>query len=269
MEKIAIISDIHGNITALDKVLEDIEKRGINRVLCLGDMIVKCSSPKECVEKVLANCEVVVKGNCEQRCVEEPKITEHIWNKNKLTDEQQEKIKNLPLSYDFYMSGYKIRMMHASPYSIHQKSYTWDLNEGFEERFNMMFDNTEYLGNIGQEEPDIVLFGHIHKPFLYRIKNRMIINPGAVSNTSDIVKIKDKYYTYGSYLIIEGEYGSKKLSEISYEIVKFTYDNEKEAERIINTDMPNKEFAYEEILTGKYFSRLKLRECGGIDLWKE
>ena len=42
MEKIAIISDIHGNITALEKVLDDIEKRGIKRIMCLGDMIVKC-----------------------------------------------------------------------------------------------------------------------------------------------------------------------------------------------------------------------------------
>ena len=53
MEKIAIISDIHGNITALDAVFEDIENRGIKRIFCLGDMLIKCSSPEKCVEKTL------------------------------------------------------------------------------------------------------------------------------------------------------------------------------------------------------------------------
>jgi len=192
MEKIAIISDIHGNITALEKVLDDIEKRGIKRIMCLGDMIVKCSSPKECVQTILSRCEVVIKGNCEQRGVEEPKIYEHVWNRDKLTNEQKEKIKKLPLSYDFYMSGYKIRIMHASPNSIHEKSYYWDFDEGFEERFDKMFENTEYLNNLDSDNPDIVIFGHIHKPFIFRKKDKILINPGAVSNTSDIINIENK-----------------------------------------------------------------------------
>ena len=37
MEKIALLSDIHGNITALNEVLNDIENRGIKRIFCLGD----------------------------------------------------------------------------------------------------------------------------------------------------------------------------------------------------------------------------------------
>jgi Icc-related predicted phosphoesterase len=41
MEKIAIISDIHGNITALDTVLKDIKRRGIKRIFCLGDLVGK------------------------------------------------------------------------------------------------------------------------------------------------------------------------------------------------------------------------------------
>ena len=37
MDKIAIISDVHGNITALNTVLKDIKKRNINKIFCLGD----------------------------------------------------------------------------------------------------------------------------------------------------------------------------------------------------------------------------------------
>ena len=45
MEKIAIISDIHGNLEAFKTIIKDIEKRGINRIFCLGDIIGKGSHP--------------------------------------------------------------------------------------------------------------------------------------------------------------------------------------------------------------------------------
>ena len=258
MGKIAIISDIHGNLTALNAVLDDIKSRGVDKIMCLGDMIVKCSSPKECVDKILKSCEVVVKGNCEERGVEDPRIDEHIWNREKLTQKQREIISNLPLSYDFNISGYKVRIMHASPRSIHQKSFFWNFDSEFDEHFNFMFENTDYLGNIGQETPDIVIFGHIHRPFIVRRKDRVLINPGAVSNASDILRINEEDVFYGSYLILDGDIDSKKKSRLSYKIIKFTYNNVIEANKIINSDMPNKEQAYEEMMTGKYFSRLKL-----------
>lgn len=269
MEKIAIISDIHGNITALNEVFKDIEKRNIKRIMCLGDMVIKCASPKECVEKIFSKCEIVIKGNCEERAAEFPKIEEHVWNSEKLTEELKEKIKNLPLSYDFYMSGYKIRLMHASPFSIKEKSYYWDFDEEYNNRIDNMFENTEYLNNIGEEKPNIVIFGHIHKPLLIRKKEKMLVNPGAVSNTSDIISINGKDYTFGSYLILEGEIDSRKISKISYEIVKFPYDNIKEAKRIMDSDMPNKELAAEEIKTGKYFSRRQQHIEAEMKKWKK
>ena len=269
MEKIAIISDIHGNITALNEVLKDIEKRGIKKIMCLGDMVIKCSSPRECVEKVFSKCEVVIKGNCEERVASCPKIEEHFWNQRKLTKEQLEKVEALPLSHDFYMSGYKIRIMHASPYSIKEKSYYWDFDEEYENRIDNMFKNTEYLNNIGEEKPDIVVFGHIHKPFLYRKREKVLINPGAISNTSDVININGKKYTFGSYLILEGEMDSKKLSKISYKIVKFPYDYMKEVQNILDTDMPNKELAAEEIRTGKYFNRKQIIVEAEMNKWKK
>ena len=105
-KKIAIISDIHGNITALDAVFEDIENRGIKRVFCLGDMLIKCSSPEKCVEKTLKKCEVVIKGNCEDRVVSTPRIEEHFWNKNRLYKEQIDKTEYK--NYDFILSKIKI-----------------------------------------------------------------------------------------------------------------------------------------------------------------
>ena len=121
-----------------------------------------------------------------------------------------------------------------------------------------MFENTEFLNKCGNEKPDIVIFGHIHKPFIIRRKNKVLINPGAISNASDMLDVNGKHVTYGSYLLLEGELESRELCSISYKLVKFSYDNMAEAKKIIESDMPNKNEAYEEMKTGKYFSRLKL-----------
>ena len=47
MDRVAIISDIHGNITALKAVIKDIETRDISKIFCLGDSVLKsCNSDK-------------------------------------------------------------------------------------------------------------------------------------------------------------------------------------------------------------------------------
>ena len=63
--KIAIISDIHGNLEALKATLKDIEKRKVDEIICLGDIIAKGIHPKECIQLVRKKCEIVLQGNCD------------------------------------------------------------------------------------------------------------------------------------------------------------------------------------------------------------
>ena len=65
MDKIAIISDVHGNITALNAVLNDIKNRNINKIICLGDSILKCTHPDLVIDKLREVCDVVLMGNCD------------------------------------------------------------------------------------------------------------------------------------------------------------------------------------------------------------
>ena len=62
MEKIAIISDVHGNITALNAVLSDIKKRHIEKIFCLGDYVIKCTHPDLVIDKLREVCEVMLIG---------------------------------------------------------------------------------------------------------------------------------------------------------------------------------------------------------------
>ena len=113
MERVAILSDIHGNITALNAVLDDIEQRGIKRIFCLGDYVVKSVHPDLVIDKLKQVCEVMLIGNCDYSICRPEAKHKKFWSREKIGEERANFIFNLPKSYDFYMSGHLIRLFHA------------------------------------------------------------------------------------------------------------------------------------------------------------
>ena len=68
----AIISDIHGNLDALEVVLADIDSRGVKRIYCLGDIIGYGPNPCECLDVVMERCEWSLMGNHDFAVLYEP-----------------------------------------------------------------------------------------------------------------------------------------------------------------------------------------------------
>ena len=253
MEKIAIISDIHGNITALNAVLDDINSRGIKRIFCLGDYVVKCLHPDLVIDRLREVCEIMLIGNCDYTICRPDAKNKNFLSRNIIGEERANFIFNLPISYDFYMSGHLIRLFHASPYSLDYIYNPMFSNKGTRYEGTEMknpedlFKNTEFLGKTENEpEPDIVGYGHIHTPFLVRHKNKTLFNTGSVGASvemlnSDINDSSNKFSTLASYMILEGNYNSKQLSSISFNLVRVPYDIEKEISSLEQSDMPGKE----------------------------
>lgn len=67
----AIISDIHGNLEALEAVLADIDKQGIKEIYCLGDIVGYGPNPRECIDRVLS-CKMCLLGNHDQGALFDP-----------------------------------------------------------------------------------------------------------------------------------------------------------------------------------------------------
>jgi protein phosphatase len=63
MDQIAVISDIHGNIPALQATLHDIQRRKIGRIFCLGDLVGKGPHSDEAVDICREVCEITIRGN--------------------------------------------------------------------------------------------------------------------------------------------------------------------------------------------------------------
>ncbi|HAA71021.1 MAG: phosphoesterase [Planctomycetaceae bacterium] len=70
--KLALISDIHGNLEALRAVLEDIRQQGIKDIWCLGDVIGYGPNPCECLDTVMRSCSLTILGNHDQAALFDP-----------------------------------------------------------------------------------------------------------------------------------------------------------------------------------------------------
>ena len=68
----AIISDIHGNLEALERVIADIKELGISEVYCLGDIIGYGPNPRECIDIIMESCQVTILGNHDQAALFDP-----------------------------------------------------------------------------------------------------------------------------------------------------------------------------------------------------
>ena len=261
--KIAVISDIHGNLEAMNRVLKDIKKRNIDKIFCLGDIILKGTHMKECLDLVRKNCEIVIQGNCDevfshdnfnfQNNLERKKYE---WVRSKLEKKDFDYLLNLPKSYEFYMSGRLIRLFHATPGDIY--GYVGNIDKL--DNLYSLFLPSKYTSN---KICDVVIYGHIHTQYMQKIYNRTIINVGSVGNSLDVIRNSEKdgnnkNTTCADYLVINGKYNFKDYADLSFEFINLEYDIDKE----LNSNTDNFEFeSYShELKCGKYRDIAKVKE---------
>lgn len=243
MDKIAVISDIHGNIPALEAVLSDIRQRGIDTVFCLGDMIGKGPHPKKAIEQVKTRCASAIYGNWDHWLLNEPdEEHEHaFWQYRQLGEEDRHYLGSLPFSMDFFMSGRFIRLFHASPHSVYKRVQP---GAPIEERL-AMFDNTEETGFPPDGlTPDVVGYGDIHNAFIQHLRGKTLFNVGSVGNPLDV--------TQAAYAILEGECGGTSLRAFSIQLVRIPYDIELAIQYAHEERMPLMEAYANELRTAVY-----------------
>lgn len=246
MERIALISDIHSNIVALNAVLDDIQERNIKKIYCLGDLVLKGSSPCEVVDLIREKCEIVIKGNCDDYAVNYPNY-HTAWHKDLLGHERIEYLDNLPMYKDLYISGSHVRLFHATKDDLNIRILD---NSPIEEKKKLFEDKNNNI-------PDIVIYADIHKQYLEKIRNKTIINIGSVGNSLEISHVVDENenmseITQAHYCIIEGELNCKTKKSLSIQFVRVPYDINKELEQARKNNSPDYETYEKELLHAKY-----------------
>lgn len=240
LERIALISDVHGNLTAYRAVLADIAARGITRVFNLGDVVGKGPRGAACTALTRERCAATVRGNWEVFIAGEgePRSAAQDWWRAELSADDRAWLRQLPGSLDLHLSGRLLRLMHASPID----EFTRVHREHSEEQFAMMFAPTPFTG--GGRAADVVVYGDIHDPFLRSGREGMLANVGSVGNQLDDPT--------PSYVILEGDPRGGADAPFGIQFVRVPYDVEAEIEATLALGMPEAEAYVLELRTGVY-----------------
>jgi protein phosphatase len=234
---VAVVSDVHGNLTAYQAVLADIDARDITRIVNLGDVVGKGPRGAECVRLTRERCEATVQGNWEaflSTGADGPAA----WWWDRLDPDQQLWLAGLPFHHDLVLSGRRVRMLHASPQGVFSRvSYRHT-----PEQYAGMFVNTEHTG--AGPEPTCVLYGDIHGTYLEGDDNQTLVNVGSVGNPLDA--------TTASYVVLEGVADSPAPAPFGIHFVRVPFDTEAEIEVAFASGMPEAEEYAIELRTGLY-----------------
>ena len=130
---IAIISDIHSNLEALEKSLELIQGSKVDEIICLGDIIGYGANPNECLKLVRETTSHILLGNHDEAAVYLAK-TEYFnpyariaaeWTNQELTQEHDAFIKSLPFTLDLH----GVYFVHSSPFEPEEWHYVLTPND--------------------------------------------------------------------------------------------------------------------------------------------
>jgi putative phosphoesterase len=198
--RVAILSDIHGNLSALQAVLIDVESADV--VICCGDLVGYYPDVNE-VCAALRNVNAwVIRGNHDAYVLGalDPKPDKALkyqteWTRQKLSGENSHWLAALPVEIDFVWNGLNVKMRHASP---------WD-----EETY--LYPDSHKLEEISLSKDDIYVFGHTHHPMLVRAGEGMVLNPGSVGQPRD-------WNPQASYALIETGVRNIVIRRVHYNV---------------------------------------------------
>ena len=183
----AIVSDIHGNLLALDAVMTDLEAQGVDQVWCGGDIGWGGSWASECISRVRNEGWVTVKGNTDVWITGDPQTVDtpeerELLNKlaaiHNVSKDDAKWLANLPLGHS---PAGSILLVHGTP----QTPFDAPQPDAPAAEFTVYEDKAQ-----------IVVYGHVHKAFVRRLAGGTI-----VANTGSVGMPQDG--DSASYLILE------------------------------------------------------------------
>ena len=197
--KYAIISDIHGNMPALQKILEDADAQGVQGFFLVGDYCISAPWAAEVVDaiRVLDNT-WIIKGN-EENYMNVPNGTNgqfeiSRYGKSRLSEEQKKWLSGLPGKLDFQLENMEIHMIHNLEDTTGKLGcwpvLTWQTavhygkedvpHEQLLEDIRTELSGNENFRNALEILPSgIYIFGHNHLQWHMQTENHLFINPGS------------------------------------------------------------------------------------------
>jgi putative phosphoesterase len=235
--RIAIVSDIHGNLRAFQAVLADLRRIAPDLVVHGGDLAYGGARPAEIIDQVSSLGWPGVRGNTDEMLWAPKRLAEFAATAPKLApllailqemipstlasigEERVRWLEGLPVRYS--QEGFSL--VHASPNDL----WRAPMQNASDDELQSIY------ASLGAQ---IAVYGHIHRPYIRRLPGMIVANTGSVSQSYD----GDRR---ASYLAIDGE---------SITIRRVEYDVESEAEELLRSGLPYADWLSRVLLAGEY-----------------
>lgn len=226
--KIAIFSDIHGNLQALEEIIKDIKLNKFDRVICLGDILAMGANPRECLDLIIQNNIEMILGNHELYYLKGTQIDDEMgegeilhqkWIKNQLKEEHRIFLEKCSMKLKKEIQGKKISFQH---FLI---NYNSPDDYPFEE-LSIIKDQT-INDKFSSIDIDYMFIGHEHKEFEINLENKKLVDVGSSGCR------KDNYTFYTILNVNDGK--------VNIEKKYLVYDRNKFVNTIENVDYPDKD----------------------------
>jgi predicted phosphodiesterase len=228
-DSIALFSDVHGNVRALEAVLGDIDERGISRRYCLGDLVGYGPDPNGVIDLIDSRGITSLLGNydegvgwetgdcgCFYPDAQAKRIGEasYAFTVAAVTPERKAFLRALPRELHVALADKKIHLVHGSPRRINEY---------------LLPDRDErtYL-RLAQAEPeDVLAFGHTHAAWSHRYAGTLFVNVGSAGRPKD-------GDTRAMYVVLRCATGE----DVEVEIGRVEYDVDAAADDVLAAGLP-------------------------------
>ena len=225
---IAFLSDIHGNLPALEAAFGDARTRGATRFICAGDMTGYGPFPDGVCRFLRERRIPAIIGNYDQKAIEvakrgataadrmkQKKRKILLWTAAHLGEGSRRYLAGLPERIVQVLSGgYELLVVHGSPLSMDDAIYPSITRRGLEAK-------------LGGEHPHILVCGHTHIPFVKRIGGVLVVNCGSAGHPVD-------GDPRPAYALVQAEAGAAPRGRI----VRFDYDRKGTIAALGKTSLP-------------------------------
>lgn len=224
----AFISDIHGNLPALEAAVEDAKARGAGRIVCCGDMTGYGPLPDNVCRFLKKRRIPTIIGNYDQKVIEvakqgksaaaemkSKKLKILMWTVENTSKQSLNYLAGLPAHIEPQLpTGHKVLVVHGSPLSVNDAIYPSITRQGLDTK-------------LGDALPDILVCGHTHIPFVKRFTGILVVNCGSVGHPVD-------GDPRPSYALVRTEKGVETRGSI----IRFDYDRKRTLTALKKAGLP-------------------------------
>jgi len=219
---LAVISDIHGNLPALEAVLADIARRGVTRVVNLGDCALGPLWPRETCALLMTRGFPTVRGNCD-RSVATLALADmgplQRYTVGQLEEAQRRWLGDLPATLRLHRG---ILAVHGCP-DDDNRYLLEDVEQG-----RLVRAPTDAIAQrLGRTDAALVLCGHSHQQHMVRLpEGPLVLNPGSVG-------LSEVGTPHARYALVRGDNGATTI-----DLVALDYDHASAVKRATANDSP-------------------------------